>query len=98
MSGKLWMYSDQLDDEDIAFARHSFFRYSEGIAYYRLTEKTITRLAREANAIYKIDGKMVLIKRDLFEAYLRSQYEKTGNGPGVECKGEGGETDYGGKE
>ena len=57
MSGRLWMYSDQLDDEDLAFARHSFFRYSEGIAYYRLTEKIITRIAREANAIYKIDGK-----------------------------------------
>ena len=98
MSGKLWMYSDQLDDEDIEFARHSFFRYAEGIAYYRLTEKNITRLAREANAIYKIDGKMVLIKRDLFEAYLRSQYEKTVNGPGVECREEGGEADYGGKE
>lgn len=24
MSGSLWMYSDQLDDEDLAFARHSF--------------------------------------------------------------------------
>ena len=98
MSGKLWMYSDQLDDEDLEFARHSFFRYAEGIAYYRLTEKNITRLAREANAIYKIDGKMVLIKRDLFDAYLRSQYEKSGKGPGVECRGEGGEADYGGKE
>ena len=98
MSGKLWMYSDQLDDEDLEFARHSFFRYAEGIAYYRLTEKNITRLAREANAIYKIDGKMVLIKRDLFDAYLRSQYEKSENGPGVECRGEGGEANYGGKE
>ena len=40
MSGKLWMFSDQLDDEDLEFARHSFFRYADGIAYYRLTEKT----------------------------------------------------------
>ena len=24
MSGKLWMFSDQLDDEDLEFARHSF--------------------------------------------------------------------------
>ncbi len=54
MSGKLWMFSDQLDDEDLEFARHSFFRYADGIAYYRLTEKTITRLAKEAEAIYKI--------------------------------------------
>lgn len=54
MSGKLWMFSDQLDDEDLEFARHSFFRYADGIAYYRLTEKTITRLAKEAEAVYKI--------------------------------------------
>lgn len=54
MSGKLWIFSDQLDDEDLEFARHSFFRYADGIAYYRLTEKTITRLAKEAEAIYKI--------------------------------------------
>ena len=54
MSGKLWMFSDQLDDEDLEFGRHSFFRYADGIAYYRLTEKTITRLAKEAEAIYKI--------------------------------------------
>jgi len=40
LSGKLWMFSDQLDDEDLEFARHSFFRYADGIAYYRLTEKT----------------------------------------------------------
>ncbi|MCI1305312.1 MAG: DUF6462 family protein [Lachnospiraceae bacterium] len=89
MSGRLWMYSDQLDDEDLAFARHSFFRYSEGIAYYRLTEKIITRIAREANAIYKIDGKMVLVRRDLFEAYLRKQYRITGRGPGLEDTDEG---------
>lgn len=54
MSGKLWMFSDQLDDEDLEFARHSFLRYADGIAYYRLTGKTITRLAKEAEAIYKI--------------------------------------------
>ena len=29
MSGKLWMFSDQLDDEDLEFARHSFFRYAD---------------------------------------------------------------------
>ena len=88
MSGKLWMFSDQLDDEDLKFARHSFFRYADGIAYYRLTEKTITRLAKEAEAIYKIDGKMVLVRRDLFESYLRKQYRKNGRGPGLEEKDE----------
>ena len=86
MSGKLWMFSDQLDDEDLKFARHSFFRYADGIAYYRLTEKTITRLAKEAEAIYKVDGKTVLVRRDLFESHLRKQYRKTDRGPGLEEK------------
>ena len=53
-----------------------------------MTEKTIIRIAREADAIYKIDGKMVLVRRDLFEAYLRKQYRKTGRGPGLEEKDE----------
>lgn len=86
MSGKLWMFSDQLDDEELEFARHSFFRYVDGIAYYRLTEKTITRLAKEAEAIYKVDGKTVLVRRDLFESHLRKQYRKTDRGPGLEEK------------
>lgn len=47
MSGKLWMFSDQLDDEDLEFARHSFFRYADGIAYYRLTVLDRTALLFE---------------------------------------------------
>jgi len=30
---------------------------------------------------------MVLVRRDLFEAYLRNQYRITGRGPGLEEKG-----------
>ena len=66
MSGKLWMYSDQLDDEDIEFARHSFFRYAEGIAYYRLTEKTITRLARERGVGSAHTGKRRMVTQRPF--------------------------------
>jgi len=36
------MFSDQLDDEDLEFARHSFLHYAEGIAHYRLKEKRKT--------------------------------------------------------
>lgn len=87
MSGLLWMVSDLLDDEDLAFARHEFFRYSEGISYYHLTEKTITRIAHEAGAVYKIDGKMVRIRRDLFEQYLRERYKDlhSFSGPFSDC-------------
>ena len=75
MSGELWKYSGRLDDIDILFAQKDFFSYSQGCDYYGLTEKTIVRMARESGAIYKI-GKMVRIRRDLFEEYLRSQYKK----------------------
>ena len=48
------MYSDKLDDEDLEFGRHSFFRYAEGIAYYHLTEKTITRLEKSVESVQSI--------------------------------------------
>ena len=37
---------------------------------YHLNEKPMVRLAREAGAVYKI-GKMVRVRRTIFEAYLR---------------------------
>jgi len=65
MSGKLWMFSDQLDDEDLKFARHSFFRYADGIVYYRLTEKTITRLAKNGMIVIR-QIKRCLIRHFIF--------------------------------
>lgn len=44
---------------------------NEGADYYGLGLKMFTRLAHEAGAVYKIGGKMVRIKRSIFEAYLR---------------------------
>lgn len=50
-----------------------FFQYL--ILFYSLKfrddPKMFTRLAHEAGAVYKIGGKMVRIKRSIFEAYLR---------------------------
>lgn len=40
--------------------------------YYRLGIKPVVRMAHEAGAIYKI-GKKVLIRRSIFEAYMREQ-------------------------
>ena len=40
--------------------------------YYRLGIKPVVRMAHEAGAVYKI-GKKVLIRRSIFEAYLREQ-------------------------
>ena len=70
MSGNLWMFSDMLDDEDVKMIQREFVTYYEGADYYGLGLKVFTRLAHEAGAVYKI-GKRVLIRRDIFEEYLR---------------------------
>ena len=70
MSGDIWKYSDQIDDMDTEMLRHDFITRREGMEYYRLNEKPMVRLAREAGAVYKI-GKMVRVRRTIFEAYLR---------------------------
>lgn len=77
MAGNLWMFSDQLDDEDLEFAQHEFITFNMGVDYYGLSIKMFTRLAREAGATYKIGTKMVRINRMMFEEYLRKvQREK----------------------
>ena len=75
MSGNLWMFSDKLDDEDIEILKHEFITYYQGADYYGLGLKMFTRLAREAGAVYKI-GKKVLIRRTIFDEYLRKLYRK----------------------
>ena len=75
MSGNLWMYSDMLDDEDIEMLKRDFITYYQGADYYGLGLKVFTRMAREAGAVYKI-GKKVLIRRSIFEEYLRQLYRK----------------------
>lgn len=72
MSGNAWMFSDQIDDEDLLMLQKDFITYYEGADYYGLGLKVFTRMAHEAGAIYKM-GKMVRIKRSIFEAYLRKQ-------------------------
>ena len=75
MSGNLWMFSDMLDDEDIEMLKRDFITYYQGADYYGLGLKVFTRMAREAGAVHKI-GKKVLIRRSIFEEYLRQLYRK----------------------
>ena len=75
MSGNLWMFSDMLDDEDKEMLKRDFITYYQGADYYGLGLKVFTRMAREAGAVYKI-GKKVLIRRSIFEEYLRQLYRK----------------------
>ena len=69
MSGNVWMFSDQIDDEDLEFMTHEFVTYSMACDYYRLGLKPVTRMAHEAGAVYKV-GKMALVRVDILDAYL----------------------------
>lgn len=75
MKGNLWKVSDLLDETDIRFAQKQFFDLRSGYEYYGLTEKVLMRMAKEAGALYKIYT-TYRVRRDLFEAYLREQYQK----------------------
>lgn len=75
MSGNLWMFSDMLDDEDVEMQKHDFITLYQGADYYGLGLKMFTRMAREAGAVYKI-GKKVLIRRTIFDEYLRKIHKK----------------------
>jgi L-rhamnose mutarotase len=70
VSGNIWKYSQYLDEEDFMFARRFFITYKIGCDYYGLNEKPMIRMAWASGAVYKI-GKRVLIRRDIFEEYLR---------------------------
>ena len=71
MSGNIWKFSDQIDDEDVAMLHRDFITYRMGIDYYGYGVKPFIRLAHEAGAVYKIDTKMVRINRHILEAYIR---------------------------
>ena len=72
LSNCQWMFSDEIDDEDLEFMRHDYVTYNMACEYYRLGIKPVVRMAHEAGAVYKI-GKKVLIRRSIFEAYLREK-------------------------
>ena len=70
MAGNAWKYSHKLDDVDLEFLQHDFITIKQGVNYYGFSERPFLRMAKEAGAYYKI-GKMVRIKRELFDRYLR---------------------------
>lgn len=78
MSGCIWKFSQYLDEEDLMFARRFFVTYKLAGEYYGIGEKPLRRMAWESGAIYKI-GKRVLIRRDIFEEYLREHQRQVDN-------------------
>lgn len=75
MSGKIWMFSDLIDEEDVEMLQKDFITFKDGAEYYRLGMKPFVRLCREAGATYKI-GKMVRVNRHILEQYLREIMRK----------------------
>ncbi|MDY4969524.1 MAG: DUF6462 family protein [Lachnospiraceae bacterium] len=51
--------------------RKRFVRYKEGAALYSMGVDKFEKLAKDANATYKID-KLVLVNCDIFEEYLET--------------------------
>ena len=48
-----------------------FARYKEGAALYSMCQTKFERLAKDANAIYKVD-KLVLVNTDILDDYLET--------------------------
>lgn len=75
MHGKVWMFSNLIDDEDLAFLQREFVSYQQAMDYYGLGYKSIVRLSHILTAIYKI-GKKVVIRWSILEEYLRDHMKR----------------------
>ena len=75
MQGKAWMFSHLIDDEDLVFLEHEFISYRQAMEYYQLGYKPIVRLSHISGSVYKV-GKKVLIRRSIFEEYLRKYIKR----------------------
>ncbi len=75
MTGKIWMFSHLVDAEDMDFGKHEFITYKMGQKYYGMGEKKFTTAAWKSGAVYKC-GKLVLVRRDILEEYMRKEYMK----------------------
>ena len=64
MHGKVWMFSNLIDDEDLAFLQREFVSYQQAMDYYGLGYKPVVRLSHISGSVYKI-GKKVLIRRSI---------------------------------
>lgn len=71
MSGNAWKYSHQVDEQDLRMMQREYISLNQAVEYYGFGMKPMTRLAREAGAVYKFGPNFIRIRRDIFEAYLR---------------------------
>ena len=52
-------------------AKKRFDRYKEGAEQYSMSQSKFERMAKDAEATYKLD-KLVLVNCDIFEEYLET--------------------------
>ena len=52
-------------------AKKRFVRYKEGAELYSMSQSKFERMAKDAEATYKLD-KLVLVNCDIFEEYLET--------------------------
>lgn len=72
MTGNIWMCSHLLDSDDLDFGKHEFITYKVGQEYYGMGEHKFANLAWKSGDVYKC-GKIVLIRRDILEEYMRNK-------------------------
>ena len=71
-------YNDQKRSEVMETARRlrrKYLRYQQVEIVYSLSHKKLMELASDAEAIYRLDG-IVLINREIFDEYLEKFHEK----------------------
>ena len=57
--------------EDQTTVKRKFIRYKDGYDYYGICQKTFEKLAKDANATYKV-GKLVLVNVEILDQYLET--------------------------
>ena len=71
-------YNDQKRSEVMETARRlrrKYLRYQQAEIVYSLSHKKLMELASDEEAIYRLDG-IVLINREIFDEYLEKFHEK----------------------
>ena len=68
---ELCTYQGKQAKEKMTNCKKKFVRYKEGAEIYSMCQSKFEKMAKEANAVYKLD-KLVLVNCDIFEAYLET--------------------------
>ena len=71
MSGNIWMYSYDIDEQDIDMLQRDFITFKQGAEYYKMGMKPFIRICRESGAVYKIGKIGRLFTAQSLPSFLR---------------------------